>query len=250
MMSSQPATTSSISQALRAVIKRRHFPVEIMLACVRWYVAYGTAGRAFLEKLTRDTSNLTERLEAIKGTLMEGMEVADGQPARAAARLAVLALAGELASAYGITTWPEGEATKAAQVGFDAWLALRGGGAGNAEGEQIIQAVTGFIDRHGDSRFSDAAGTYDDKQQLAVRDRAGWWQSVDGGVEYWFNKEGMREALKGFDFGRALSVLRGAGMLDAPATGEASKSKRIHGRVVRVYVVRPDSASQAKEQQA
>lgn len=40
MKSSQPATTSSISQALRAVIKRRHFPVEIMLTCVRWYVAY------------------------------------------------------------------------------------------------------------------------------------------------------------------------------------------------------------------
>lgn len=213
--------------------------------------SYGTAGRAFLEKLTRDTSSLTERLEAIKATLMQGMAQSDGQPARAAARLAVLALAGELASAYGITTWPEGEATTAAQVGFDAWLTLRGDGAGNAEGEQIIQAVTGFIDRHGDSRFSDAGGTYDDRLQSMVRDRAGWWQlgtgTGGGGVEYLFNKEGMREALKGFDFGRALALLRSAGMLDAPPTGEASKSRRIHGRVVRVYVVRPDALTTAKE---
>ena len=40
MKSSLPATISSVSEALRAVIKRRHFPIEIMLTCVRWYVAY------------------------------------------------------------------------------------------------------------------------------------------------------------------------------------------------------------------
>ena len=40
MKSSLPATTSSMSEALRAVIKRRHFPIEIMLTFVRWYVAY------------------------------------------------------------------------------------------------------------------------------------------------------------------------------------------------------------------
>jgi putative transposase len=39
-MKSDLATTSSMSAALRQVIKRRHFPIEIMLTCVRWYVAY------------------------------------------------------------------------------------------------------------------------------------------------------------------------------------------------------------------
>ena len=27
-------------EALRAVIKRLHYPLEVMLTCVRWYVAY------------------------------------------------------------------------------------------------------------------------------------------------------------------------------------------------------------------
>ena len=27
------------SEALRKVIKRRHYPIEVMLVCVRWYVA-------------------------------------------------------------------------------------------------------------------------------------------------------------------------------------------------------------------
>ena len=202
--------------------------------------SYGTAGRAFLEKLTRDTSNLAERLEDIKAELMQGLEGGDGQPARAAARLAVLALAGELATAYGITMWPEGEATKAAVVGFDAWLSLRGEVQGNAEQDQIIQAVLDFIDRHGESRFSCARGAFDDQQQAMVRDRAGWWQSVGNGMEYLFTTSGMREALKGFDFDRGLKLLRLAGLLHAPPTGKASKSDRIHGRSVRVYVVRPD----------
>lgn len=73
-----------------------------------------------------------------------------------------------------------------------------------------------------------------------VRDRAGWWQSTGDGMEYLFTTSGMREALKGFDFDRALKVLRMAGLLDAPTSGKSSKPKRIHGRFVRVYVVRPD----------
>lgn len=187
---------------------------------------HGTAGRAFLEKLTRDTQDLAQRLENIKTELMSSASITpgDGQPARAAARLAVLALAGELATAYGITGWQEGEATSAAQIGFVAWLQGRGDTSGNAEHHQITQAVLDFIDRHGESRFSDATGPFDDRQQAMVRDRAGWWLSVGDGMEYLFTTSGMREALNGFDFDRALKVLRLAGLLDAPTSGKASKS--------------------------
>lgn len=211
---------------------------------------YGTAGRAFLEKLTRDTSDLAAKLEAIKAQLLEGIASGDGQPARAAARLALLALAGELATAYGITSWHQGEAVKAARVGFAAWLEQRGNVSGNMEQQQIVQAVMGFIDRHGDGRFSDATGHYDDRQQAMVRDRAGWWESTNEGIQYLFTAEGLREALKGFDFARALRVLREAGLLVAPASGEASRSRRIHGRSVRVYTVQPEKAQTSNEVQA
>lgn len=211
---------------------------------------YGAAGRAFLEKLTRDTSNLATKLGAIKAKLLEGIASGDGQPARAAARLAVVALAGELATAYGITGWSEGEATEAARVGFGAWLEQRGSVSGNMEQQQIVQAVTGFIDRYGDGRFSDATGPYDDRQQAMVRDRAGWWESTNGDIQYLFTAEGLREALKGFDFARALRVLREAGLLIAPTAGETSRSRRIHGRSVRVYTVQPEKAHKSSEVQA
>lgn len=31
---------SSINSALRKMLFRLHYPIEVMLACVRWYVAY------------------------------------------------------------------------------------------------------------------------------------------------------------------------------------------------------------------
>lgn len=206
---------------------------------------YGTAGRAFLEKLTRDTSDLTAKLEAIKAQLLEGIGSGDGQPARAAARLAVVALAGELATAYGLADWPEDEAIKAARVGFAAWQAQRGNVTGNAEQDQVVQAVLGFIDRHGDSRFSDASGPYDDRQQSMVRDRAGWWEGTTDGVQYLFTSEGLRDALKGFDFARAIKCLELAGVLQPGQGGKASHSKRIHSRKVRVYVMNPGTAQEA-----
>lgn len=200
---------------------------------------HGTAGRAFLEKLTRDTQDMAASLEAIKAELMtsNSASAGDGQPARAAARLAVLALAGELATAYGITGWKEGEATSAAQVGFAAWLAQRGEISGNAEQGQVLQAVRSFIERHGDSRFSDANGAYDEKEQR-VQNRAGWWAHDGQGMEYWFTADGLREALKGFDFGSAIRVLQGAGAMPLPGKdGKSSKSKRIHARKERIYQI-------------
>ena len=200
---------------------------------------HGTAGRAFLEKLTRDTQDLAQRLEVIKAELMTSASgtVGDGQPARAAARLAVLALAGELATTYGITGWQAGQATSAAQIGFVTWLAERGDTSGNAEQAQVLQAVRSFIERHGDSRFSDATGPYDDKEQR-VQNRAGWWTHDGHTMEYWFTADGMREALKGFDFNQALRVLQGAGVLPPSGKdGKTGKSARIHGRKIRVYPI-------------
>ena len=202
---------------------------------------YGHAGRAFLEKLTREhEGSFSEALDAIKA-LPELQAAGDeGQTKRAAARFAVLALAGEVATEYGVTGWPEGEAIKAAAVGFAAWQSLRGAGQGNSEGGQITERIVSFIERHGDSRFSDADSD-DDQRAAMVRDRAGWWRAGDGGRMYLFNADGLREALKGFDFARALDALQQAGAIEAPgADGKRAKFMRIRGQGMKLYTVRPD----------
>jgi len=204
---------------------------------------YGHAGRAFLEKLTRDhEGSFSEELNTIKALPEFQAPGDEGQAKRAAARFAVMALAGELATSYGVTGWETGEAIKAAAVGFAAWQSLRGGaGQGNSERGQIVERITSFIERHGDSRFSDADSD-DDQRAAGVRDRAGWWRNADGGRVYLFNADGLREALKGFDFSRALDAMQQAGLIDAPgADGKRAKSCRIRGQVVKLYTVRLDA---------
>ena len=200
---------------------------------------YGHAGRAFLEKLTRDhDDNFSDALDAIKALPELQAPGGEGQAKRAAGRFAVLGLAGELATSYGITGWQTGEAIKAAGVGFAAWLSLRGGaGQGNSERGQITERITSFIERHGDSRFSDADNT-DEQHALMVRDRAGWWRKAGDGRIYLFTADGLREALKGFDFARALDSLQEVGAIAAPgADGKRAKFIRINGRGMKLYTV-------------
>ncbi|MEB0112783.1 DUF927 domain-containing protein [Variovorax sp. RTB1] len=211
------ASGAAFSDALRAASKAN----------------YGHAGRKFLRALTHDAeTDIAAALEAMKA--QPEFHSPDGQEKRAAARFALLALAGELATEYGITGWSSGEATAAAAQAFASWRALRGPVLGNLERDQVLTKVSGFIERHGDSRFSGVDSAHD----VTVRDRAGWWEDSDAGRVYLFTADGMREALKGFDFARGLDVLQEVGALPQPgASAERSRMRRICERPVRVYAI-------------
>lgn len=206
---------------------------------------HGHAGMVFLEKLTRDATDYCARLDGIKALPGFTTGGTDGQGKRAAARFALIGMAGELAGEYGITGWKAGEAVKAAALAFNLWQSGRG--KANAERGQILKAVAGFIERHGDSRFSDV-DEYSRRDAPVVRDRAGWWEDVAGTRFYLFNPDGMREALKGFDFGRALDALQKAGALpEATANGERARSRRVEGRLMRLYQINPDFLARSDE---
>jgi putative DNA primase/helicase len=193
---------------------------------------YGHAGRAFLEKLTRDDRDFCALLERIKGLQEFSVKGSEGQEKRAAARFALIALAGELATEYGITGWSPGDAIQAAALGFKVWRASRG--KGNGERIQVLERLRDFIDRHGDSRFSDK----DAKSDIAVRDRAGWWQDNPDGRIYLFTGAGLREALKGFDYDRAQDLLAEVGVLpQRDAQGRHSRSSRVNGKPTRWYPI-------------
>lgn len=201
---------------------------------------HGHAGRAFLEKLTRDRRDFCEYWERFKTLPEFSADGGEGQDKRAAGRFALLALAGEVATEYGITGWLEGAAINAAAESFKVWRSWRG--RGNDERRQILERVAGFIERHGDSRFSDAGSHLGEIAQ--IRDRAGWWKEEPTGRVYLFNADGLREALKGFDFKRALDTLQEVGALPKPdASGERAKPQRIGGRLVRLYPLLADKLS-------
>jgi putative DNA primase/helicase len=198
---------------------------------------HGQAGRAFLEKLAFDTADYCAELDKIKALPLFTSDGTEGQDKRVAARFALIGLAGELATQYGVTGWPVGDAVKAAAHAFKLWQSGRG--KGNDERRQIADKVRSFIERHGDARFSNADYTGDTQP---VRDRAGWWRSNGDGREYLFTADGMREALKGFDFKRALDVLQELGALPAPgADGKRARFYRVGGVGAKLYPINPEN---------
>ena len=118
---------------------------------------YGTPLTAFLSALCKPgemlgwTAMLRRTVERFIAKALPAS--ATGQAHRAAARFGLAAASGELATALGVTGWPEGTATTAAQVCLNAWLEERGG-AGNMEGDAIVSRLQQVIERFGESRFT------------------------------------------------------------------------------------------------
>lgn len=194
---------------------------------------HGLAGPAFVRWLIdQDDLGIGAAIDAI----VTRMEPGSGQEGRVAHQIALIAAAGELASAAGITGWSAGLATRSAIDAFQLWRDQRG--KGSTEDRQILDAVRSFIEKHGDSRFSERNG---DSRHL-VRDRAGYTEAeMTGGQTYLFLSSGLREAIAGHDLSRALAALHKAGWLNPSATGRHLVQKKIDGRNTAVYAVQlPD----------
>lgn len=202
---------------------------------------YGHAGPEFVRLLIGDRpawSALREEVGAL-ATRLAGTS-ADGQVQRVARRFALVAVAGELATRYGITGWPPGEAIRAARECLGSWIAQRGG-TGNREPAEVLAQVRGFFERHGDSRF--APRREDDGSEGArypVRDRAGFREPTTEGPKFYVLREVMRkEVLAGLNERDAVKVLLDRGVLQPDNDGKATRSERLPGMRTRVYVVTP-----------
>ena len=215
------ATGADLAEAIKAAAADHH----------------GHAGIAYLERLTRHhDDDFRKELAAILELPEFATDAKDGQAKRAAARLGVLALAGELATAYGITGWQHGAATKAAAIMFASWKAGRGNASTNMEGVQIREAVAAFIDAHGSGRFESLNAT----NPPLIHNRAGWIDTSTGSTIYLFSTGAMKEATKNYNLNRALSALSECGALQVKGSdGKRSTAQRINGALTRVYPIDP-----------
>ena len=194
--------------------------------------AYGTAGpefarRIFSESVTGDDV----RAMVVEFVSAECPAKADGQVERVAHRLGLIAAAGELATAFRLTGWRQGEAREAAAWAFEAWLSYRGG-AEPAEARQAIEQVRRFMEAYGDSRF--------DPDIADVRpspNRAGW-RKGDGDEREWLipPETWKSEICAGLDAVFVARTLHDKGMLERASDG-FQPVRKIGGGNKRVYVV-------------
>ena len=206
---------------------------------------YGTAAPAYLRQLAEMRSIEPEGLTTIIASVREGFlarhlpENADGQVRTVASRFALIAAAGELATAFDVLPWPDGEATRAAGACFDRWLTTRGG-AEAAEDRQAMEKVRMFIALHGETRFAPLSEADDDEAKHGPRTaaRVGWRRVVDDETEYLILPTTWRsEVCKGIDPNAAASVLAKAGLLKRDSDGLQPKVSIPGEGRPRVYVL-------------
>ena len=207
---------------------------------------HGAVGLAWLQWCSANAGTLARSVRQAVAPLAATWVPAgaSGQVSRVAARFALVGVAGAMATAAGLTGWPQGESERAAKACFDAWLAARGG-AGNGEVSAMLRQVRAFFEMHGEGRFTWWHRGADDHNAKTLH-RAGFRRMVneDGkpiktdsqhlheygdkmtagagegvSVEYFVLPEVFRaEICKGFDYRAVCKILLQHGCLQ-PANG-------------------------------
>ena len=151
---------------------------------------------------------------------------AAGQVQRVARRFALVARAGELATAYGLTGWQAGEAEAASAKCFTAWLDGFGG-AGNKETRNLLEQVGAFFARHGRSRFEDLG--LSESYAAGIHNRAGFVKTNSLGQKEYrvFGDAFKNEICLGFDPRTAAKTLIKTGWLVPATDGRSTHSERI-----------------------
>lgn len=211
---------------------------------------YGLACHPYLQRLVNNYDAIAPTVKAHvdRFTAKHCPAGADGQVSRVCARFALVAAAGEMATAFGVLPWPAGEASKAAARCFADWIAERGGIA-PAEEREHVAAVRRFIELHGSSRF-EAMGALAPKDSYGapidqkIINRAGYRRlendSYAGDEEFIFLPEVWKtEVCVGLDPTAVAKTLAKKGLLKTEADGKRQKLVRLPGvsKAARCYVV-------------
>lgn len=208
---------------------------------------HGAVGMVWLAHLTADRTQLIddvpERIKSFVASLVPAN--ASGQVIRVAHRFALVAVAGELATHYGLTGWINGEASKAASKCFAAWLEGFGGNC-NREVQAILSQVRAYFETHGGSRFEDWRATIEQR----IPNRAGFYRTTKENLGKSGESESIREFLvlpeafridicQGYDEKTVKKVLMDAGILIPSKDGQPSQNIRVPDfGSKKIYVIR------------
>lgn len=190
---------------------------------------YGNAAIEFLRTVADQ-----ENFEALPGVLrdLKAQFVAEnlpdgasGQVYRVCERFALIAAAGELATHYSITGWPEHDAENAAAKCFAAWVEQRGG-SGDHERQAILAQVRQFFEQHGESRFASKNGN----DQSKTVNRCGFREMSHDSTRYFVLPEAFRtDVCAGLDSRSVVKSLLDAGWIEPDADGKPQRREYLPG---------------------
>jgi len=194
---------------------------------------YGAAGEEYLRRLVKDRPRLRAEIKDRINKIAKALapEGASAQVLRVARSFALLIVAGELASQYGITGWQQGEVMPAIQACFNTWL--EGFGTGNKEEQSALADIKAFFVMHGNSRF----GCWNTKDARQILSQVGYWRYTEqGDLHYLVHPEMLKHVFKGHDQKTAVRAALAAGYLVANSQGKAVHPQRIGGQHESFYL--------------
>jgi putative DNA primase/helicase len=205
---------------------------------------YGTPMQAFVESVIKETDSIRKYFDA---ALRESKEThlpggANGQDDRVFKFFFTIGFAGELATRYGISGWPVGEALAAAIDEFGRWISHKGG-FGNQEEKQMLEQIKYFFTTYGHLKFQKLLNGRALSYPIP-NERAGFTETrtnADGTTEdvyYVFPEYFKNVVAKGLSLKAVNRLLTELGIMEATQTsGHPSVIVRIDGKVYRMYAI-------------
>lgn len=209
---------------------------------------YGWAGPAFVAALLESRTNAVAEFKEVFDRFEDAQA---GQEKRVASSFALVALAGELAIRFGVVPWPVGAVVDAALSAFALWKNRRPSKSANAEFHAIWKGIVDFVERNGESRFSDIrhgdkpytimvkneAG--DDVPQVIspprIANRAGYFETIEDREGLNSDEAEMVPGLEGFDGERKIFAFIAAGFSEATKGYDREMVRRALDEVGAVY---------------
>lgn len=143
---------------------------------------YGHAGVKWLEYLTSDKDAVMLKAQELLDSFIEQhTQTKNGQANRVLRRFALVAVAGELATLAGITSWQQGRAFEAIAQCFNTWISSLGNGE-NMEETKILEHIKAFFESNGASRFEDLTVIRQADGEVIrqrIHNRVGYYDPID-----------------------------------------------------------------------
>lgn len=222
-------------QELHGFEKGKEFAERLSELCKSYH---GVAGPEFVRYLMLMQKDVVLKAQTLMAELFRKYvpPTASGQVQRAFNRFALIGVAGELVTSFGVTSWGEGAAIEASLNCFNEWLRARGD-MGPQEEHAVLAQVRHFFEQDGDSRFAPWFEDDREKEGKTIM-RVGFRKHCDDGEEFFVFRESFKQDIAfGFDSEYVAQVCLKHGLLIPDSKGGSTRSERLPGakRSSRVY---------------
>jgi putative DNA primase/helicase len=191
---------------------------NLRTACDQYH---GAVGIAWLEHVSQHLDEIRRDLPGEVASVALKLMPADSesQVKRAVRRFALLAVAGEYATQWGLTGWEPGESTAGIKKCVQAWINHRGGSE-NLEERRIYERFRDFIGKGWSGRFIHMSRA-DDTHAPGKDQTVGFRDDQ----RFYITPEGWKEIFRGMDPARAGQVLLNKKMLQPGNWVRAGKTE-------------------------